>query len=146
MTDLVKSIAERFQTGVSGVDHNFSVNSSGPAVELLLRVVRQHWPDAVVRNADSEHSTPVSGGVAVSAEALGDEFFVYRDSRTKTDVDRHGLAARNAAGLFRVMLGHAADGSGPICVIETYRDAQVLDDLLADFGAVLTDKQTLKSS
>ena len=124
---------------IGGSDIVLWVDETAPAAELILRVIRQHWPSVVFQNADDDQplDTAKSSGLT---QPVGREFFLYRTAEAAQDWLQLGATDDNKNTLIHVILGNrrkADVGSRSITLVgDEWTDelAAILEDIQAAFN------------
>jgi hypothetical protein len=89
---------------IGGSDKVLWVDENAPAAELILRVVRQHWPHFVFQNADEDQPLDAAKSSGLT-QPTGREFFLYRTAQAAQDWLQSGATDRNKKTLIHVILG-----------------------------------------
>jgi hypothetical protein len=120
---------------IGGSDKVLWVAEDAPAAELILRVVRHHWPRFVFQNADDAEPMDAAKSFAQTQPA-GREFFLYRTAEAAQDWLQSGATDDNKNTLIHVILGaRRKPDLGLRCV------TLVSDDWTAELAAILEDVQ-----
>lgn len=90
---------------IGGSDKVLWVDENAPAADLILRVVRQHWPSFVFQNADDDQPLDAAKSSNLTQPA-GREFFLYRTAEAAQDWLQSGATDDNKNSLIHVILGN----------------------------------------
>ncbi len=63
---------------------------------IILGVIADRWPEALLENADDGPPRPLTAVLGDHAEAVNSEFFVYRDEASASSWQEHGATGSNA--------------------------------------------------
>ena len=89
---------------IGGSDKVLWVDEDAPVADLVLRVVRQHWPNFVFQDADADQ--PLDAASPLLTPPTGHEFFLYRTAATAQEWLEFGATDNNKNTLIHVILGN----------------------------------------
>jgi hypothetical protein len=93
---------------IGGIDILLTVAQDVPASDVIIRVVRRHWPDYIFQDVDDPNPpTPRTSHDIPSP--TGREFFLYRDLKSALIWEDRGAVPENENTLIYVILGDEAD-------------------------------------
>jgi hypothetical protein len=121
---------------IGGSDKVLWVAEEAPAAELILRVVRQHWPRFVFQNADDAEPMDATKSFGLPQPA-GCEFFLYRTAEAAQDWLQSGATDDNKDTLIHVILGTRRKPDLGLRSVTL-----VGDDWTAELATILVDVQT----
>jgi hypothetical protein len=87
---------------IGGSDVILRVRDDIPPEDVILRTVRNHWPQFVLQNAEEDHVRPRDPNGLLPVPA-GPEFFVYRDQIAADDWERNGARPENANLMLHIL-------------------------------------------
>lgn len=131
---------------IGGSDKVLWVPKSAKAADVILRVVRRHWPKYVFQNADDDAPEPAQPSALPAP--TGREFFLYRDRNAAKAWLKSGATAKNKNTLIYVILGKdlkPARGLRSITLVATDWTgalAKCLADIEAEFDALSPKTQS----
>jgi hypothetical protein len=90
---------------IGGSDIVLWIPDHAPAADVIMRIVRQHWPGFVFQNADDDE--PIDPAKLASLpQPTGREFFLYRSMAAAMDWSQSGATQENKNSLIYVILGN----------------------------------------
>jgi hypothetical protein len=120
---------------IGGSDKILWVDENAPAGELILRVVRQHWPSFVFQNADEDQPLDAAQSAGLT-QPTGGEFFLYRTTEAAQDWLHSGATENNKNTMIHVILGNRRKPELGLRSVTL-----VTDDWTGELAAILADVQ-----
>jgi hypothetical protein len=90
---------------IGGSDKVLWVDENAPAADLILRVVRQHWPSLVFQDADEDQPLDAAKSTAL-AQPTAREFFLYSTAEAAQEWLQSGATDNNKNTLIHVIVGN----------------------------------------
>lgn len=117
---------------IGGTDVILEVKPGVSAADVIIRVVRRHWPHCLYQNADDEGAPlPVPDATTPPVEP---EFFLYQNQDAARSWDEFGATPENQNSMLYVLLPKATDensGSAEVTV--------VCGELVGPMAALMTE-------
>ena len=121
---------------IGGSDKVLWVDETAPASELILRVVRRHWPSFVYQDAEADEPLGVAESSSLTQPARR-EFFLFRSSEAAQDWRRSGATDDNKNTLIHVILGNRRKPDLPLRSLTL-----VGGEWVGELAAIAADIQT----
>ena len=120
---------------IGGSDKVLWVDASALAADVILRIVRQHWPRFVFQNADEDQPLDAANSSRLT-QPDGREFFIYRTAEAAQDWLQSGATDDNKNTLIHVILGKRRKPDLGLRSVTL-----VGDDWTGELAAILADIQ-----
>jgi hypothetical protein len=121
---------------IGGFDKVLWVDENAPAADLILRIVRRHWPNFVFQDAEEDQPLDAAKSSGLTHLAAR-EFFLYRDTEAAQEWLHAGATDNNKNTLIHVILGNRRKPELKLRSITL-----VGDDWTGELAAILADIQT----
>lgn len=125
---------------IGGTDVIMERKPGVPAADMILRVVRRHWPDCLYQNADDEgpaRPLPAEG----TPPGLAPEFFLHRDEESVRSWDEFGATPDNVNTMLYVLIpgDDGGDAAAPSSVTVVCGELDgVMSALMAEIESELS--------
>jgi hypothetical protein len=89
---------------IGGTDVVLWTRDAVPISDIIFRIVRRHWPEAVFENLEDEEGTsrPVGPGLPQPSDP---EYFIFRNTAAARSWDEHGAVPENHNTMLYVIEG-----------------------------------------
>ena len=115
---------------IGGIDIRLPTRAGDVAVQVAVRAIREHWPDAVFENGDTGDGYDRFWQIPFGEL---DEIFVYRDSNARQGWDTEGAVPE----LYNTMI-HVIGDEDMITLVVDQKDA-AMQEMIATVSSALHD-------
>jgi hypothetical protein len=121
---------------IGGIDISFNVPGNNSTADLIVRQMRQFWPDGVFQDADSADTHGIFDPWVAIYGTNSREFFIYRDAESAQRWEDAGAVPENSNTMLHFLLGPPTDVNS-----ESQQITVVCDNRTEEIMSVIRDLQ-----
>jgi hypothetical protein len=121
---------------IGGIDISFNVPVNNPTADLIVRRMRQFWPEGVFQDANSAETHGIFEPWVAIHGTNSREFFIYRDAEAAKKWNDAGAVPENSNTMLHFLLGPAPEVDS-----ESQQVTVVCDKRTEDIMSVIRDLQ-----